>query len=104
MIFCRCGLKTFHMRGKQAFLEAFPGDYELSAVFMATPGMVFTGSHSFQLAIQGNWEADFDRLMEVLETFEACAMDNGKETEGGEAGSLAGEPAAASAPGGDEAE
>jgi transcription-repair coupling factor (superfamily II helicase) len=100
----RCGLKTFHMRGKQAFLEAFPGDYELSAVFMATPGMVFTGSHSFQLAIQGNWEADFDRLMEVLETFEACAMDNGKETEDGEAGSLAGEPAAASAPGGDEAE
>ena len=80
----RCGVKTFQMKGKQIFLESFPGDYELSATFMATPGMVFTGTHSFQFAIQGNWEADFDRLVELLETFETCAM-------GGEEGNKVGQ-------------
>ncbi len=70
----RCGVKTFHMKGKQVFLETFPGDYELSAAFLATSGIVFTGTHSFELSIKGSWDEDFDHIMELLETFGACAV------------------------------
>ena len=74
------------MKGKLVFLDTFPGDYELSAAFLATPGMVFTGTHSFQLSIKGNWEEDFGRLSELLEAFEACAGE--RVEEGGEDGGM----------------
>lgn len=86
----RCGIKSFHMKGKLVFLDTFAGDYELSAAFLATPGMVFTGTHSFQLTIKGNWEEDFGRLSELLETFEACAGERAEE--GGEDGGIAAGP------------
>jgi transcription-repair coupling factor (superfamily II helicase) len=86
----RCGIKSFHMKGKLVFLDTFPGDYELSAAFLATPGMVFTGTHSFQLTIKGNWEEDFGRLTKLLEMFEACAGE--REEEGEENGGAAAGP------------
>ncbi len=87
----RCGVRTFHMRGKRVFLETFPGDYELSAAFLATSGIVFTGTHSFELSIKGSWDEDFDRIMALLETFGACSVageESGAE-ESGAASSLA---------------
>ena len=83
----RCGVKSFHMKGKQVFIETFPGDYELSAEFMATDGMVFTGTHSFQFSVKGNWDDDFGPLVELLETFGSCTVedelsDNGEDQSG----------------------
>ncbi len=84
----RCGVKSLHIKGKMANFETFPGDYELSAAFLTTSGMIFTGTHNFQLSLAGDWDKDFVRLIELLETFEACSVeseegeveDNGEET------------------------
>ena len=91
----RCGVKSLHVRGREAHFEIFPGDYELSAAFLETPGITFTGSHGFRYAISGSWEEDFQRLVRFLEAFEACVP--GEEAEAlavpaGEAGQEEGEP------------
>ncbi|MEE9275172.1 MAG: TRCF domain-containing protein, partial [bacterium] len=71
----RCGVKSLLIRGKEAMFETFPGDYELSAVFLDTPGMAFVDSHSFRCSLKGDWEEDFPRLVRLLEAFEACAPE-----------------------------
>ena len=71
----RCGVKLLQIRGKEAFFESFPGDYELSASFLDTPGMLFIGSHSFRYSITGVWEEDFPRLVRLLAAFEACVPE-----------------------------
>ena len=54
-----CGIKSLHLRGKEAHLEIFPGDYELTAAFLDMPGMVFTDTHAFRASISGRWQEDF---------------------------------------------
>lgn len=77
---CRsCGVKSLHIKGKMANFETFPGDYELSAAFLTTNGMIFTGTHNFQLSLAGDWDGDFVRLIELLETFEACSVESKKD-------------------------
>jgi len=79
----RCGVKGLHVRGREAHFETFPGDYEISAAFLETPGITFTGSHSFRCALTGPWEEDFQRLARLLEAFEACAPGEPGEEAGG---------------------
>ncbi|MEK6710381.1 MAG: transcription-repair coupling factor [Nitrospinota bacterium] len=90
----RCGVRSLHVKGREAHFEIFPGDYELSAAFLESPGMSFTGTHSFRCALTGPWEEDFARLVRLLEAFEACipeeeaqtiAVPAGDEEEEGEA-------------------
>ena len=69
-------MKFLHIKGKMANFETFPGDYELSAAFLTTNGMIFTGTHHFQLSLAGDWDKDFVLLMELLETFEACSVES----------------------------
>jgi len=69
----RSGVKGLHVRGREAHFEVFPGDYELTAAFLETPGMVFTDMQSFRCTLTGRWEEDFDRLACLLGAFEACA-------------------------------
>ncbi|MEE9241353.1 MAG: transcription-repair coupling factor [bacterium] len=74
---CRsCGVKSLHIKGKMANFETFPGDYELSAAFLTTSGMIFTGTHHFQLSLAGDWDKDFAQLVELLGTFEACSVES----------------------------
>jgi hypothetical protein len=67
-----------------ADFETFPGDYELSAAFLNTSGMIFTGTHHFQLSLAGDWDKDFARLVELLETFEACSVESEADSDGGD--------------------
>ncbi len=69
-----CGIKSLHVRGKEAHLEAFPGDYELTAAFLDMPGMVFTDTHAFRAKISGRWPEDFDFLVQVLDALEMCKV------------------------------
>jgi hypothetical protein len=87
----RCGVKSVHVRGREAHFEIFPGDYELSAAFLESTGITFTGSHSFRCALPGPWEKDFQRLVQLLEAFEACAPGEEAEALAVPAGEAAGE-------------
>ena len=73
-----CGIKSLHLRGKEAHLEIFPGDYELTAAFLDMPGMVFTDTHAFRASISGRWQEDFDFLVEVLDALEVCKVPEGE--------------------------
>ena len=73
-----CGIKSLHVRGKEAQLEIFPGDYELTAAFLDMPGMVFTGAHAFRASISGRWPEDFDFLVQVLDALEVCKVSEGE--------------------------
>jgi transcription-repair coupling factor (superfamily II helicase) len=84
---CRqCGVKTLHIQGKTADFETFPGDYELSAAFLSMNGMIFTGTHDFRLSLTGDWENDFERLVELLEAFQACSIEETDTSEEGSEG------------------
>ncbi len=73
-----CGIKSLHVRGKEAHLEIFPGDYELTAAFLDMPGMVFTDAHAFRAGISGRWPEDFDFLVQVLDALEVCKVPEGE--------------------------
>ena len=73
-----CGIKSLHVRGKEARLEIFPGDYELTAAFLDMPGMVFTDAHAFRAGISGRWPEDFDFLVQVLDALEVCKVSEGE--------------------------
>ena len=73
-----CGIKSLHVRGKEASLEIFPGDYELTAAFLDMPGMVFTDAHAFRASISGRWPEDFDFLVQVLDALEVCKVSEGE--------------------------
>ncbi len=69
-----CGIKSLHVRGKEAHLEIFPGDYELTAAFLDMPGMMFTNTHAFRASVSGRWTEDFDFLVQVLDALEVCKV------------------------------
>ena len=73
-----CGIKALQIRGKEAHLEIFPGDYELTAAFLDMPGMVFTDTHAFRASISGRWPEDFDFLVQVLDALEVCKVSEGE--------------------------
>lgn len=73
-----CGIKSLDVRGKEAHLEIFPGDYELTAAFLDMPGMVFTDTHAFRANITGRWKEDFDFLVQVLDALEVCKVTEGE--------------------------
>ena len=73
-----CGIKSLHVRGKEAHMEIFPGDYELTAAFLDMPGMVFTDTHAFRASITGRWPEDFDFLVQVLDALEVCEVSEGE--------------------------
>ena len=73
-----CGIKSLHVRGKEASLEIFPGDYELTAAFLDMPGMVFTDTHAFRAGVSGRWPEDFDFLVRVLDALEVCKVTDGE--------------------------
>ncbi len=73
-----CGIKSLHLRGKEAHLEVFPGDYELTAAFLDVPGMTFTDAHAFRASISGRWPEDFDFLVQVLDALEVCKVSEGE--------------------------
>ena len=73
-----CGIKALQIRGKEAHLEIFPGDFELTAAFLDMPGMVFTDTHAFRASISGRWPEDFDFLVQVLDALEVCKVSEGE--------------------------
>lgn len=73
-----CGIKSLQVRGREAHLEIFPGDYELTAAFLDMPGMVFTDAHVFRAGISGRWPEDFDFLVQVLDALEVCKVPEGE--------------------------
>ena len=73
-----CGIKALQIRGKEAHLEIFRGDYELTAAFLDMPGMVFTDTHAFRASISGRWPEDFDFLVQVLDALEVCKVSEGE--------------------------
>jgi transcription-repair coupling factor (superfamily II helicase) len=85
----RCGVKSLYIKGKMADFETFPGDYELSAAFLNTSGMIFTGTHHFQLSLAGDWDKDFARLVELLEAFEACSVESEEDEADSDGGDTA---------------
>ncbi len=69
-----CGIKSLRVRGKEAHVEIFPGDYELTAAFLEMPGMVFTDAYAFRARVSGRWPEDFDFLVRVLDALEMCRV------------------------------
>lgn len=65
-----CGIKSLHLRGREAHFEIFPGDYELTAAFLDMPGMTFTDAHAFRASVRGRWAEDFDFLVQVMDALE----------------------------------
>ncbi len=73
-----CGIKSLRVRGKEAQLEVFPGDYELTAAFLDMPGMVFIDAHEFRAGVSGRWPEDFDFLVQLLDALEVCKVPEGE--------------------------
>ncbi len=73
-----CGIKSLLVRGKEAHMEVFPGDYELTAAFLDMPGMAFTSAHAFRAGLSGRWREDFDFLVHVLDALEVCKVTEGE--------------------------